>query len=385
MDSTPDRGTTGSRIEVALRRLAVGYRAVGAVWLTLLALTAAVPGVSTVTADPLVTGATIVLVAGWSALTGLVAARRPAALASPAWLAADATVAVATILAPSVAGAGAAAFYGGYPFSSVLLAATMRGLAGGLPVGAVLAVAAVGRLAAEGAPALPEALGSVILYLAGAGLVAWGADVLRRQDAERRAAEATLAVERAERVRSQERAETAAHLHDSVLQTLALIQRASDDPAGVTALARSCERELRGWLAGAAAPDGRRFGDAVRVAAAEVEAAHHVTVDVVTVGDAALDTPLAALVAAAREALVNAAKHAGVDRVSLYAEAGPGGFEVFVRDRGAGFDTDGVAPDRRGIAESIVGRVRRHGGEASVRSAPGQGTEVRLRLPIPGS
>lgn len=105
------------------------------------------------------------------------------------------------------------------------------------------------------------------------------------------------------------------------------------------------------------------------------------TVDVVTVGDVPLDEDLAALVAAAGEALVNAAKHAGVDRVALYAEAGPDEVEVFVRDRGAGFDPAAVAADRRGLAESVVGRLHRHGGHATVRSAPGSGTEVRLRMP----
>lgn len=369
-----------ARIEVALRRVVVGYRAVGASWLILLALVAAAPTAGSAAADPVVVAATVLLAGGWAVLTAALAAHRPAVLASPWWLAMDVAVAAATIAAPSVAGAGAAAFYGGYPFSSVVLAATTRGLAGGLPAGGVLAAVGILRLAAEGAAALPEALGSVLLYLAGGGLVAWGAGVLRRQDAERRAAEEGLAVERAERIRSQERAETAAHLHDSVLQTLALIQRRSGDPAEVTALARRSERELRGWLAGGVAAAGQHLAPALKAAAAEVEAAHHVAVDVVTVGDAALDEDLAALVSAAREAMVNAAKHAGVDRIALYAEADPRRAEVFVRDRGRGFDPAGVADDRRGIAESIVGRVRRHGGEATVQSTPGEGTEVRLAI-----
>lgn len=370
-----------SRLEVALRRLAVGYRVVGALWLTLLALVSLAPAGSGQGADPVVVGAAISLAIAWTVLTTVVAARRPATLRSASWLAADVAVAAAMVAAPSVAGAGAAAFYGGYPFSAVILAATGRGLVGGLATGGVLAAVAVVRASAEGVVALPEALGSVLLYLAGGGLVAWGAGVLRQQDAERRTAEAALAVERAQRIRSQERTETAAHLHDSVLQDLALIQRRSGDPAEVITLARRSERELRGWLAGGPALHGQQFAATVKAAAAEVEAAHTVSVDAVTVGDAPLDEQLAALVAAAREAMLNAAKHAGVARLALYAEVGETHGEVFVRDRGKGFDPVAVAPDRRGIAVSIVERLRRHGGEATVRSAPGEGTEVRLRVP----
>lgn len=367
------------RLERALRRVVVGYRLFGATWLTLLA------GVAVATGDPpaaaAVAGPTAALAAGWAGLTAVVAARRPAALASPAWLVLDVAVASWTVVAPSVAGAGAAAFYGGYPFSAVLLAATTRGLGGALPAGGVLAAVTTLRLVAEGAPALPEAVGALLLYLAGGGLVAWGAGVLRRHDEQLRAAERSLAAERAARVRSQERAETAAHLHDSVLQTLALIQRRSGDAAEVTTLARRSERELRDWLTGTGPAAAARVVAALRAAAAEVEATHRVAVEVVTVGDAPLDDAAAAVVAAAREALTNAAKHAGVDRVALYAEAGARGIEVYVRDRGGGFAPGAVPADRRGIAESIVGRVRRHGGTAAVRSAPGAGTEVRLTLP----
>jgi signal transduction histidine kinase len=190
-----------------------------------------------------------------------------------------------------------------------------------------------------------------------------------------------LADERAERVRSQERAELAAHLHDSVLQTLALMQRQADNPREVAGLARRQERELRAWLNGGR-PWGERstFAAALELAAAEAEEAHGVAVDVVAVGDHALDDNAEALVAAAREAIVNAAKFGGGNAVSVYAEAGDDGVEVFVRDRGPGFDPAAVPPDRRGVRESIVGRMRRHGGDAVIHSVPGEGTEVELRL-----
>jgi signal transduction histidine kinase len=185
-----------------------------------------------------------------------------------------------------------------------------------------------------------------------------------------------LAAERAERIRSQERAEMAAHLHDSVLQTLALVQRRADDPGEVAALARRQERELRAWLSNAPRPTGT-VSAALEAAAAEVEASHGVAVDVVAVGDAPLDEAGEAVVAAAREALVNAAKFAG-GPVSVYAEAGDERIEVFVRDRGPGFDVDEVPDDRRGVRESILGRMERHGGRARIHTAAGGGTEVEL-------
>jgi signal transduction histidine kinase len=187
-----------------------------------------------------------------------------------------------------------------------------------------------------------------------------------------------LAAERAERIRSQERAEVAAHLHDSVLQTLALVQRRADDPREVAALARRQERELRAWL-NESRPSGT-FAAALDAAASEVEGDHHVPIEVVTVGDAPLDDRTAALVAAVREALVNASKFAGPEPIAVYAEVEDGRFEVFVRDRGPGFDPEGVPADRRGVRDSIVGRMERHGGTATVHSRPGQGTEVELVL-----
>ena len=185
-----------------------------------------------------------------------------------------------------------------------------------------------------------------------------------------------LAAERAERIRSQERAEVAAHLHDSVLQTLALVQRRADDPREVAALARRQERELRAWL-NDSRPTGT-FAAALDGAASEVEGDHHVPIEVVTVGDAPLDDRAAALVAAVREALVNASKFAGPDPIAVYAEVEDGRFEVFVRDRGPGFDPEGVPKDRRGVRDSIVARMERHGGTATVHSRPGHGTEVEL-------
>jgi signal transduction histidine kinase len=194
----------------------------------------------------------------------------------------------------------------------------------------------------------------------------------------------SLADERAERIRTQERAEISAHLHDSVLQTLALVQQRSDDPKVVEALARRQERELRAWLGRRAAPGGdQTLAAALEVAAGEVERDHSARVEVVTVGEVPLDGERAqALVAAAREAMVNAAKFGNGSVVDVFAEAGVDGVDVFVRDRGPGFDVGAVAPDRRGVRESIVGRMERHGGRAVINSRPGEGTEVELTMPV---
>jgi signal transduction histidine kinase len=191
----------------------------------------------------------------------------------------------------------------------------------------------------------------------------------------------TLSLERSERIRSQERADIAAHLHDSVLQTLALIQRNAASPREVARLARGQERTLRTLLYGTRTASGQ-FGDELRVAAAEVEDAYAVSVDVVLVGDAPLNDDLAALVAAAREALVNAARHSGVDAVSVYAEFEPEQVSVFVKDRGAGFELDEIGADRQGVRGSIIGRVERHGGTVQVTSTRGSGTEVEMRMPL---
>jgi signal transduction histidine kinase len=196
-----------------------------------------------------------------------------------------------------------------------------------------------------------------------------------------RRAQAVASAERSERIRTEERAAMAARLHDSVLQTLALIQR-SDDARVAARLARRQERELRAWLYGGEEPDAPdTFAAALRHATEEVEARYEVTVELVQPSDAPLDTALDALVGAAREALTNAAKHAGADTVSVLARVGDREASVFVRDRGRGFDRAAVPADRAGLRESIVARMTRHGGRAEIHTAPGAGTEVELFMP----
>jgi signal transduction histidine kinase/phage shock protein PspC (stress-responsive transcriptional regulator) len=193
-----------------------------------------------------------------------------------------------------------------------------------------------------------------------------------------------LADERRERIRSEERADLAAHLHDSVLQTLSLIQR-SRDPERMASLARGQERELRAWLYGKSrgADDGKtRLSAALDEAAGRVERLHRVPVDVVTVGDHVLDSHLRALVEAAGEAMHNAAKHSGATHVSVYLEVEDDVVRVYVRDEGRGFRPEAVPRHRRGVAESILRRMERYGGVAVVESLVGEGTEVRLEMSL---
>ncbi len=193
-------------------------------------------------------------------------------------------------------------------------------------------------------------------------------------------------VERQERVRADERARMAAHLHDSVLQTLTLIQRNADDPKRTAQIARQQERELRSWLYGnePSRPGTTRLEPALQEVANRVEENHGVKVEVVTVGDIHDIDPGAihGLVAATQEAVTNAAKHAGVGKIDVYAERRPDSIEVFVRDAGVGFDVAAIDSDRRGIRSSIIDRMERHGGGASIHSEPGVGTEVELTQPL---
>jgi signal transduction histidine kinase/phage shock protein PspC (stress-responsive transcriptional regulator) len=194
-----------------------------------------------------------------------------------------------------------------------------------------------------------------------------------------------LVLERQARARAEERADMAARIHDSVLQTLALIQRRADDPAQVTQLARAQERELRSWLFEGRAPGSMEevssLAEGVRRIQQDAEARHGVPVEVVTVGDCPLNDDLEALLAAAREAVVNAAKWSGAAVISLFAEVTDDDVEVVVRDRGRGFDPRSVPGDRKGMAESIHGRMDRHGGTVTVHTAVGEGTKVSLKMP----
>jgi signal transduction histidine kinase len=239
----------------------------------------------------------------------------------------------------------------------------------GLILAAFLAIFwANGDLETAGSVALAALVVATVLILLSAPF--WRAMIKR------------LGAEQVARARSEERAEVAAHLHDSVLQTLALIQKRADDPKQIAQLARRQERELREWLTDdqPSRPD-ERLADALRTAAVEIEDSHGAPIEAIVVGNAPLDEHSRALVAASREALTNAAKFASRGGpVRLYAEIEDGSARVFIDDRGPGFDPERIPADRHGVRESIIGRMERHGGRAEIRSEPGEGTEVELRV-----
>lgn len=262
---------------------------------------------------------------------------------------------------------------GRLPGSPVDALADGRGLVLRAGAGIVLVLIGVASFlaASGGVTALGQVLVAMVATAAGVGLLL-GPWILRlaRQ----------VGVERRERIRSEERAEVAAHLHDSVLQTLTLIQRSATSPHETVSLARRQERELRAWLYGARNPSATTLAAALDDVVSEVEATNEVTVEVVVVGDAELDTRLSALVAAVREAVLNAARHSGTTDVAVYVEIGGDGVSAYVRDRGTGFDLAAVPPDRRGITDSIIGRTERHGGRVEITTGPGLGTEVAITV-----
>jgi signal transduction histidine kinase len=247
-----------------------------------------------------------------------------------------------------------------------------------LIVAAILLFVGVGWLASEHTQvALLRPLGAVALIIASVVLFLgpWWLRIAR-----------DLVVERQARIRAEERAEIASRVHDSVLQTLALIQRRADDPQKVVQLARIQERELREWLFEGKAPGEpgtATFAAAVKQIQQDVETRYGIPVETVIVGDCDLDDNLTALVAAAREATINAAKWSGASVISLFGEVGTGEVELVVRDRGKGFDPAQVSPDRKGLAESVHGRMTRRGGTATVTTELGEGTKVTLRMPRP--
>jgi signal transduction histidine kinase/phage shock protein PspC (stress-responsive transcriptional regulator) len=199
-----------------------------------------------------------------------------------------------------------------------------------------------------------------------------------------------LVEERRERIRSDERADVAAHLHDSVLQTLALVQRRADDPREVVRLARLQERELRAWLLtreargetgdGTSSDPPASLGGALETVAAIIEEEYGVPVEVVRVRDCPL-AGLEPLLLAARECLLNAVRHSGASKVAVYLEVRDDNAVVFVRDRGRGFDPESVPADRGGLAMSVIGRLARNGGSVHIDSAPARGCEVEMSLP----
>lgn len=349
--------------ETVLRRIAHGARLVGLAWWGL--LSAAVIAERHGTNVPWVTLGVAVV---WAAATTLLYRIDPFTSTWRPVLIIDVALAVFAVIAVQLAEVGTL-FYGGFPLIVVIIA-SIRGRRSSWLAAAVLASLVAYQLTRSRA-GLAFPISQVLVYPLGAAIASWTMSVLRRSQTT--VSEAQTAAARAE-----EREEISRHLHDSVLQTLALIQRNAERPEEVIGLARRQERELRDWLYGPQADETSGFEERLRDVAAEVEERYRVAVDVVTVGEAGGGLALAELAAAAREAMINAATHSSASQVAVFGEADLDRAVVFVRDRGVGFDLRSVAADRRGIRESIIGRLERVGGTATVRSE--RGTEWRLEV-----
>ncbi len=365
-------------MDTTLRRVVVAWRLLAFVWMAGLVVETLLNDSQ---ADHGLVAGTLVLAGAWTALTVAVA-RRPAFFGSWRWLVLDGAVTLWVAMAPLAADAQST-FFGGYPLSWLLLvvyAANERWLAaGGVSAALLVATQVADEVVREGgANVVGEVAVHVIVWI----VFGWGMAALRRNDRMRAEAQAELEAERRRRIRADDRAEIAAHLHDSVLQTLHLVRQRAEDPREVRDLARRQERDLRLWLDEISSEYDESFRVALLAAGWEVEDRYRLRVDTVTVGDCELDDDVRALVAATREALVNAAKFAEVEHISLFSEVDEERVAVYVRDRGVGFDPDAGGAGHLGIEESISGRMARHGGTAVIRSAPGAGTEVELALPV---
>lgn len=357
---------SGGALEPSLRRVALGARLVGIGWMVLL-------GLLTLARERSV-GVVAVLAAAvvWGLAASSAARLRPESILSVPALVVDVLIAGAALVVASEVGAS---FYGGYPLLVVAVGA-VRSRRAAWTVAAVLTAVVASLL---GPAEIVGSVSQILTYAGGALVLTWTLGVLREAEERRLAAEATAGRAEAERVRAEERAEISRHLHDSVLQTLALVQRNAASPGDVVTLARRQERELRDWLRGDAPREGSLV-EALAAVAADVESAYGVPVEVVTVGDAAVSAGVAGLLGAAREAIVNAARHSGAPSVSVYAEAGDGVVRAYVRDRGSGFDPAAVDGSRTGISSSIVGRMASVGGTATCRTSPA-GTEWVIEAP----
>ena len=320
--------------------------------------------------NPEVGWSLVVLSAVWAGVTGV--DQMQARPADPFWITVgDGLLAAFALVAPEISGS-ADLFYGGFPGIAVVAAAARQRSVGWM-VAALLSAVTVARFQiADVSQALAQ-LSALITYAMLAAIVGWAVHVIYRTDDARRRAEE-------QRTRAEEKSALAAHLHDSVLQTLALVQREADNAARVASLARRQEQELRGWLYGSANGAVGGLSRSLEMAANELEERYGGKVDVVTVGDAPLDGPARAILAAGREGVLNALKHSGSDRVDVFLEVSSQSIKLFVRDRGVGFDRVLVPSDRAGLRDSIEGRINAVGGNVEIKSLPGEGTELRLEV-----
>lgn len=364
-------GTDQSAPPVAftIRRIAGGARLLGLGWMLVLVLVAlardAMP-------RPAIGWTLVALSALWAVVAGV--DQLQPRIGDPWWITAgDAGLAAFALVAPTLA-ESTDLFYGGFPGIAVVAAAARQRSLGWI-VAALLSIVTLARFRiADVGEALAQ-LSALVTYGMLAAIVGWAVHVIYRTDNARRRAED-------QKTRAEERSALATHLHDSVLQTLALVQREAGDATRVASLARRQEQELRGWLFGSSNGDTEGLARSLESAAVELEQGYGGTVEVVTVGDAPLEGSARAILAAGREGMLNALKHSGSERVDVYLEVGGGNIKLFVRDRGVGFDRTKVPSDRVGLRDSIGKRIDGVGGTVDVRTSPGEGTELRLEVPV---
>lgn len=361
------------RTEANLRRLILIIRLLGWVWMLLLVIATLATDED---ADRTITIAAMVLATIWTGVT-VWAARHRSILGAPWFVVSDLIVALLVASASYAAGAGDL-FHGGYPISTIAVAAYGGGLKWALPASLIL-MADQAILHIQSGRSAVAAIGSIV-FVVYAFIFGYLISVIRGTDVERRRTEARLAKEQEQSARRQERIELGDRLHDSALQTLSVIDTHADDPERVRVLARRQTRELRSLVEGYAGE-----GDSLRVelerVASEVETLYGVEVSLVVRAEAPMNATTRALVGAAHEAMTNAAKHAGVDKMDVYAASDDDGIAIHVRDVGKGFAA-GDGQSGHGLDNSIHRRVEAVGGEASVESEPGRGTEVIVRAPL---
>lgn len=358
-------------VDLTMFYAVVAFRLIAFVWMAALVV---ITFATDSGANDAIVGGSLALATLGTAATLLVV-RNGTALGSWRWIAVDGVIALLIAVAPYVADAERL-FFGGYPISWLVLAVYAHELRGGLISAGLLSTSQILGSALAPRPGDPFAAGQVVGALAGfftvAVVLGWTVHTLRRSERLRLA-------ERERRLVAEEREKVASHLHDSVLQTLALVQRGAEDSGEVRYLARRQEQELREWLHQFSSPYDHSFEAAVRALGDGIEDRYRIHVETVAIGDCELDGDLTVMVEAAGEALANAAEHSGEDRVFLTSEVGDTQCVISVRDRGIGFDSDELAGDR-GLSISIKQRMQRIGGTAEIQSTRGKGTEVKLTL-----
>lgn len=367
-------------VDPTLKKLVLLFRVLGWAWMLMLVVFGLSAGPNSPAYIENVSAAYSALAVAtvWTAVTVLVA-RTDRRFRSAGFVFADFLVALLVGAASSLAGTEEL-FHGGIPMSSVLVMAYGGGLGWSLPASIVLGLEQwwvridVGRTSSAAAFA--------IVFPVLALVVGWGFDLIREQSSKRTEAEKKLAAAEAEKARLEERADLANRLHDSVLQTLQAIKLSARQPDQVVYLARHQERELRRLIEQYLSPHDKSFKVALLVARDEVEDLHQIAVDAVVKDDLPLDERLSFVVDSAREAMLNAARHSGAPAVDVFSEVADDEVVVTIRDRGKGFDLEAARGAGHGMANSLIGRMEQVGGYVDIVTAPGEGTDVTIRLEL---